>query len=90
MSVTPARGRLRQEDHEFKTSPGYIARSCLQKKESRRGEKERKKRERGSEREYIYKKDGKGKKKMRILALSSVFRWGIRHVVTHSHLVPRL
>jgi hypothetical protein len=30
--ITPALRRLRQEDGEFKTSLGYIARSCLHKK----------------------------------------------------------
>jgi hypothetical protein len=29
--VTPALRRLRQKDHEFEVSLGYIARSCLEK-----------------------------------------------------------
>jgi hypothetical protein len=33
MPVIPALRRLRQEDHEFKTSLGYIARPCLKIKE---------------------------------------------------------
>jgi hypothetical protein len=32
MPVIPALLRLRQEDHKFKTSLGYIARPCLEKK----------------------------------------------------------
>jgi hypothetical protein len=31
MSVIPTLGRLRQEDHEFETNLGYIARTCLKK-----------------------------------------------------------
>jgi hypothetical protein len=32
--VTPALGRLRQEDHEFKASLGYILRSYLKNKQT--------------------------------------------------------
>jgi hypothetical protein len=32
MPIIPALGRQRQEDHESKTSQGYIVRSCLRKK----------------------------------------------------------
>jgi hypothetical protein len=29
ISIIPALGRLRQEDHKFKVTSGYIARPCL-------------------------------------------------------------
>jgi hypothetical protein len=32
MPVIAVLGRLRQEDHKFKTSLGYISRICLKKK----------------------------------------------------------
>jgi hypothetical protein len=32
ISVIPAFGRLKQEDHEFEDSLGYIVRTCLLKK----------------------------------------------------------
>jgi hypothetical protein len=36
MSVIPALERLRQEDSEFKDSPGYQVRHCLKKKKKKK------------------------------------------------------
>jgi hypothetical protein len=32
MSAIPALGRLRQEDHQFEVSMGYVTRPCLKNK----------------------------------------------------------
>jgi hypothetical protein len=36
MTIIPAPGRLRQEDHEFEASPGYIMKPHLKKKKKRK------------------------------------------------------
>jgi hypothetical protein len=34
-SVNPELGRGKQQDHEFKASPGYIVRTCLKNKQKK-------------------------------------------------------
>jgi hypothetical protein len=34
-AITPALGRLRQEDYEFQVSLGYTGRPCLKKKKKK-------------------------------------------------------
>jgi hypothetical protein len=38
MSIIPALGRLRQEDHELEASLGYIVRPCLKKRKRKKSE----------------------------------------------------
>jgi hypothetical protein len=38
-AITPALGRLRQEDYEFQVSLGYTGRPCLKKKKKKPKEK---------------------------------------------------
>jgi hypothetical protein len=37
-TCNPALGRLRQEDHRFEASLGFIARSCLKRKKKKKDE----------------------------------------------------
>jgi hypothetical protein len=41
-TIIPAFGRLRQEDHEFKTSLGYVAKPCLKKRKRKKKERKEK------------------------------------------------
>jgi hypothetical protein len=54
--ITPTHGRLRQEDHEFDASLGYILKPCQKKEKEREGRKEKKKGKREKEREKEKKK----------------------------------
>jgi hypothetical protein len=36
MSAIPALGRLRQEDHQFEVSMGYVTRPCLKNKNNKK------------------------------------------------------
>jgi hypothetical protein len=59
--VITALRRLRQEDHEFEVSLGYVVKCCVNKKKRKEGERrerERRKKERGKERGRLGRKEG--------------------------------